>query len=347
MAKQLLDSATPVVTPKGLMQTIMVSLKANIPLFVEGSPGVGKSQIVHQAASAVAGELGEDFPVIELRGSTLDPVILGGLPDLAQDETVFKRPRCIPADGQGVIFIDELTSAVTPAVQAMLYQLVQDRQVGEHKLGDGWRIIGAGNLLSDKALASKMSTALRRRFWHVRLETDLAEWCEYAVEADYAIEVIAFLRFSPELLHDFDPTSTEANFPCPGTWELVSRLLKVTTDPDFLSLRLPGLIGRGAAAKFMGFLRVWKSMPSLDMILQNPNGAPTPDETDAGTMIALATGLSRRVDDRKVDAAITYLDRLPLEYSIMGVRDIGIRRPALQATGAFQKWQIRHQGEIR
>jgi hypothetical protein len=53
-----------------------------------------------------------------------------------------------------------------------------------------------------------------------------------------------------------------------------------------------GTVGRGAAIEFTGFLRVFRSLPSLDGILLNPGTAPIPNEPSA--LCAVATGLARR-----------------------------------------------------
>ena len=45
-----------------------------------------------------------------------------------------------------------------------------------------------------------MPTPLRNRFVHLEFEVDAQEWSEWAIQAGIRPEVIAFLRFRPELL---------------------------------------------------------------------------------------------------------------------------------------------------
>lgn len=40
---------------------------------------------------------------------------------------------------QGILFLDEITSAV-PSVSAAAYQLILDRRLGEYRVPDGWAI---------------------------------------------------------------------------------------------------------------------------------------------------------------------------------------------------------------
>ena len=51
--------------------------------------------------------------------------------------------------------------------KAAAYQLVLDRQLGDYKLPDGWAVVLAGNLLTDKAIVNQMSSALKNRFWFI------------------------------------------------------------------------------------------------------------------------------------------------------------------------------------
>src|SRR5437016_13057598 len=74
----------------------------------------------------------------------------------------------------------------------------------EYTLPDGWAIVAAGNRDSDRAVTTRMLTPLRNRFVHLDFEVDMQEWCEWAVRSDILFEVIAFLRFRPELLSAFD-----------------------------------------------------------------------------------------------------------------------------------------------
>ena len=88
-----------------LVEKIKRNRKTGVPTFIFGAPGVGKSQMVHQAAD------GDE--VIDVRLSMLDPVDLRGLPTVSKNangESVVEwaRPEFIPAEGKGIIFFDEI-----------------------------------------------------------------------------------------------------------------------------------------------------------------------------------------------------------------------------------------------
>src|SRR6266852_4292136 len=187
------------------------------PVFVWGGPGIGKSAVIAWLARSLKIQLQD------VRALLLDPVDLRGLPHLSEGRSKWATPDFLPREGEGILFLDELNSA-TAMVQASCYQLVLDRKLGEYTLPDGWAIVAAGNRESDRGVTTRMPTPLRNRFTHLQFEVDMQEWCEWGIRASIRPEVIAFVRFRPDLLSVFD---RDANaFPSPRSWAFVSKILK-------------------------------------------------------------------------------------------------------------------------
>ncbi len=198
-----------------LFESLRVLVSARQPVFIWSGPGCGKSSIVAQLAKTL------EIPLQDVRALLLDPVDLRGLPFLGSDgRSKWATPEFLPQDGSGILFLDELNSA--PAmVQASCYQLVLDRKLGEYTLPEGWAIIAAGNRDSDRAVTTRMPTPLRNRFVHLELEVDVQEWSEWAIQEGIRPELIAFLRFRPELLSQ--PDKDAHAFPSPRSWTVTGR----------------------------------------------------------------------------------------------------------------------------
>ena len=199
-----------------------------------------------------------------------------------------------------------------------------DRALGEYRLPDGWTVFAAGNREGDRAVTSRMSSALANRFVHLSFEPDLDDWSRWAMgQADLRPEVVAFLRWRPDLLHRFEPA--EKAFPSPRAWASVSHILAATPPAEIEFALYEGTVGRGAAIEFTGFLRVFRSLPSLDGILLNPATAPVPDEPSA--LCAVATGLARRATDQNF--AVGHPVRRPPRPRIRhAAGQVGDRAPA-------------------
>jgi MoxR-like ATPase len=325
--------------PSMLYEALLALIGERVPLHIWGPCGVGKSQIVFQVADDTQREFRD------VRAGQLDPVDLRGLPRITSLQTEWAPPKFLPTSGKGILFLDELTSA-PQMTQAACYQLVLDRRLGEYVLPDGWVVIAAGNPASERGVHFSMPRPLRNRFVHLNLEADLPEWCRWAVRAGIRSEIIAFLRFKPALLHDADATSDQNAWPTPRSWEMASNVLKGVAGKTGVwaaeteAQLLEGTIGQAATAEFVGFLRLFRQLPSIDEILLNPTSAPLPDEPSA--QIAIATALGRAMSDQSAAKGLTYLDRMPTEMRVLAMRDAAARDRAITSTPEFVRFGIEH-----
>ena len=98
---------------------ITTFIKADIPVNLIGSPGVGKSDVIKQVAKSLG------LKVIDFRLSTADPTDLTGLPFIKDGRSVFLPNEAFPIETDVVpegfngrlLFLDEITNAPM-AVQA-------------------------------------------------------------------------------------------------------------------------------------------------------------------------------------------------------------------------------------
>jgi len=162
---------------------------AGDPVMLWGPPGIGKSDIVHQ--------LGEKkgYKVIEFHAALRETVDLRGIPvpDLASGKTRWLIPDELPnaeRDGEhGYLFCDEINQA-SPQMQGVLGGLILYGVIGDYRLPPGWRVIAAGNRVSDRAAAQRMPTHLRNRFAHLFVTPDVDAWCKWANANKVAPEVV-------------------------------------------------------------------------------------------------------------------------------------------------------------
>ncbi len=316
--------------PSRINTTLKRLIRIRQPVFIWGPPGVGKSQVVSQVAEQLDREL------IDVRAVLLDPVDLRGLPHIDENRRAcWCPPDFLPADGSGILFLDELNAA-PPLVQAACYQLVLDRRLGEYLLPEGWSIIAAGNRETDRAVTHHMPSALANRFVHLNFDVDINEWLAWAEANRLAPEVSAFLRFRPNLLHDFDPQKNEKAFPTPRSWEFVSGILSGDPEacPDYELVA--GTVGEGAAAEFSGFLRTFRDLPDPDTLLASPETAEVPE--DPATLYAVCELLAGKAGTENMSQVIAYARRLPPEFSVLLVRDAARSNQEVIHTEAFNKW---------
>lgn len=319
--------------PTELAEAIHTLTIAKIPVMIWGTPGIGKSQIVAQVAAK------QQKPVKDIRAVQMDPTDLKGLPYFEDGKAKWAIPDFLPTDGEGILFLDEINSA-PPLVAAALYQLILDRRLGDYVLPDGWSIIAAGNNETDRGVTTRMPTPLANRFAHFTATTDIDDFSQWAASNGIRPEVIAFLRFRPELLNAFDAKSGDKAFATPRSWERISEAMNANPSDTIEFQVYTGLVGQAAAIEFVGFLKIFRNLPSIDAILLNPDTVKVPD--DAATMYAISGALARRADDNNVDRVFTYVDRMPDEFTVLTMADAARRAPEIQHSGAFVQFASKY-----
>ncbi|OGC77189.1 ATPase [candidate division WWE3 bacterium RIFOXYD1_FULL_39_9] len=330
--------------PSQVIDSLSALIQIKQPVFIWGAPGVGKSQVVKQVAQKQKPNKKKPFTLIDVRAVLLDPVDLRGLPHINGDNMAhWCPPAFLPHDSSscGILFLDELNAA-PPLTQAACYQLVLDRKLGEYTLPDGWMVIAAGNRENDKAVVHRIPSALANRFVHLNFEVDINDWVRWAMQNNIKTEVIAFLRYRTNLLHSFDPKkSDEKAFPSPRSWEFVSNILSTSPSKDIEFELIKGTVGEAAAAEFIGFLRICRKIPSPDAILMNPTKAEI--SNDPAVNYAICGALASRATEQTFGRIVEYLNRMPDEFSVLGIRDCTMGKPELYDTKAYIDWAVKHE----
>ena len=304
-----------------------------------GAPGCGKSAVGVQALPDALGLPRE--AVTMFRPSNHDPVDLTGLPLVTEDSTRWVTPDFLKQlnakaekFGRAIFLIDELNQSV-PMMFNTLNGLMLDRHLGEFHLHPGVLVLGTGNRQSDKAASNRMPSHTANRLLHLDMESDLDGWTNWALGAGMPMWLIAFLRFKPALLNEFDADRREN--PTERTWEMVGRLIGDEAVPMDLALDIAtGLVGAGPAAEVNAFREAMNDMPSPDAVLLDPEGAAVPEKPSV--RFAICGALAQRAKKDNFDSIVTYANRLPPEFSVLLVRDAFKLHKEIASTKAFIEW---------
>lgn len=255
------------------------------PVMLWGPPGVGKSQMIAQVANR------HDVPLIDIRLSQMEPSDLRGIPFRNKELVEWAIPAMLPDAHrhgmQGILFLDEITSA-PPSVSAAAYQLILDRKLGAYQVPAGWAIFAAGNRQGDRGVTYTMPAPLANRFSHFEVDINVDDWVAWAYANQIDDRVIAFIRFRPELLFDFDPAHNPAAFPSPRSWEFTHRALqKFEHHHELLLGALQACVGQAAGIEVKAFIDNLDQMPDLDAIVRGEK-VTAPREIDLQYAVASA-----------------------------------------------------------
>ena len=327
--------------PSLLSDTLKSLISINRTVAIEGAPGGGKTTLIQDVTAALG------LHYIEKHMPTM-LVEDFGIPVLGKDTLTYQIPDWFPAKGSkyddgtgGVLCFDDRNQA--PAdIQKVLANICQARTLHGVPLADNWAVVSTGNRQSDRAGANRVLSHLRNRETVLEFDTNLDDWSSWALTHGVKPEVVAFIRFRPGLLHDFDANKDQN--PTPRSWvEGVSAVLGVVPfEAEYDCFK--GAVGEGAAAEFVGFMKIYRKLPNPDAILLNPDTADVP--SDPATLYALSGAISARMSSANMDRAVTYLSRCPAELSVLAMSMAVRRDPMVTSTKGFIDWSIKHQSVL-
>ena len=320
-----------------------------------GAPGVGKSSMVHKLGETLKQQLKKKVVVRDIRLLLFNPVDLRGIPvaDAQREFAIWLKPKIFDFDPSdkvvNILFFDELPNA-PQSVQNAALQIVQDRQIGEHRIPDNTLIIGAGNRVTDRAGANRLTTSMANRFQHFTAVPSIQDWKQWAIPAKIDHRIIGFLNFRENLLFKFDASQDEYAFPTPRSWEMASNFLSIAKQnlgisQDIMSLVAP-CVGRGVAAEFNGYLRVYENLPSIDDIVAG-KAVETPNKPDV--LYALCSSLVARIaeikDVKQKENVIKFITQIPVDFGVKTFHDM-LSLPncedMLRQSKSFLNWAGKH-----
>lgn len=317
----------------------------NEPIYLHGEPGCGKTEGTTAACAAL------DMQLIDFRAGQFDSVDFRGLPvaDRENKLTEWLMAGILPFKGnpkfdpnqRKLIFADEINAALMP-VQGVLYQLFQERRIGEFELQPNTYLMAAGNRDGDRGATNRLATPLANRFTHFGIVPDAKVWAQWASSVGHVPELIAFLLFRTELISTFDPAKPDKAFATPRTWDKAGRYFRRQMPEDIKMAAIQGAVGEGPAVEFWGFVDVIKDMPNLKDIEKNPTKVEVSERPEI--RYAVAAGIAGALNLENVKPFDTYLRRMDPEFGIMAWQLALTRDKTLAGTREFIDYATLYRG---
>lgn len=248
-----------------MIDVIKLAYAAGKPILLEGRHGVGKSQLIEQAAD----ELGVSCITRDL--SLMEPTDLIGLPVQDGGRTRYSPPSFLPDSGRGLLVFEELNRS-EKYMMAPCLQLLTARTLNDYSLPKGWVTVAAINPASDGYDTSQLDAALLSRFIRIEIVPCVKSWLSWGSDAGIHPSVLKFVSQTPDIF-----AAAESN---PRSWAYVSDVLKAyqavgVADENLLVVSLAGIIGDSLATAFVqASLREEEAIPA-DAILNEYEKART------------------------------------------------------------------------
>lgn len=309
-------------------------------VFLLGAAGIGKSEVVFQAAEILGKSIDNWQGVVDIRLSQMEPTDLRGIPaaDMATKLATWCRFDTLPTTGSGIIFLDEITSA-PQSIQAAAYQLVLTPQ--DFGVPDTWMIVAAGNSKSDRGVTYNIGGPLLNRFCQLEVDATLDDFMEHAVTKGIRPEILSFLKDRPDFLHKFEPVGGDIKpFPTPRSWFAVSDTLDIDLPEEVRAEIIAGDVGQEAGISFEAHLRVYGEMPRIDDILA---GKDVEVPTKLNVLYCVSMGLALRLDKSNFNDAWKFLQRCPSEIQTLTIKLAYKRDKDIAKSPAYAQWAMANQ----
>lgn len=325
--------------PSELETLLESAIGARAPVLITGAPGIGKSEIVHQAATRAGYDMLLSHPVVS------DPTDFKGLPWVSDDKTYATFLPfgdfnfALKATKPTVWFLDDLGQA-PPSVQAACMQLLLARRVNGHALPECITFVAATNRRTDGAGVTGMLEPVKSRFATiVELKPQVDDWTKWAMANGIPTALIAFIRYRPDLLSKFEKNQDMVNSPCPRTWYNAARIEALGLPSAVETIAMGGAVGAGAAAEYLAFRTMASALQSIDDIIKAPMSAKIPTEVDQ--RYAICVGLACKANKSNFGAIVKYVQRLYSagygDFAVLTVRDAVTHDRILASTKAFEE----------
>ena len=207
------------------------------PVLLLGAPGIGKTQIMEQAAR----ECGVALVAYTITHHTRQSAI--GLPFISKKEyggreysaTEYTMSEIVASIynrmsetglSEGILFIDEINCVSETLAPAML-QFLQCKSFGNHEIPKGWVIVAAGNPPEYNKSVREFDVVTLDRVKKILVEPDYQTWREYAYKENMHPAILSYLELRNNCFYQMETTIDGKQFATPRGWEDLSRMMEV------------------------------------------------------------------------------------------------------------------------
>lgn len=202
------------------------------PIFLLGSPGIGKTAIMEQ----IAQELGIALVSYSMTHHTRQSAL--GLPfithkqykgmefdisEYTMSEIIASVYEVMEQTGieQGILFLDEI-NCVSETLAPSMLQFLQYKVFGRHQVPEGWVIVTAGNPPEYNKSVREFDVVTMDRMKLVEVEADYPTWKEYALKKGIHNAVTTYLDMKKGDFYKVETTVSGRSYVTARGWEDLS-----------------------------------------------------------------------------------------------------------------------------
>jgi hypothetical protein len=236
-AKQQIKNAITAYFTKDEFGGYVIPIERQRPVFLMGSPGIGKTAIMEQ----ITQELGIGLVIYSMTHHTRQSAI--GLPfitrktyggqeydvsEYTMSEIIASVYDMIEEAGQleGILFLDEINCVSETLAPAML-QFLQFKIFGRHRVPDGWIVVTAGNPPEYNKSVRDFDIVTWDRLKRINVEPDYEVWKEYGSSKGVHPAVLTYLDIKKDNFYLVETTVDGKTFVTARGWVDLAEMLRL------------------------------------------------------------------------------------------------------------------------
>ena len=247
-----------------------------------GASGIGKTAIPKQVARRRAGGAGVPYVALHVPTMTLEDCHIPTMSDekayfdrrvsrrfkllfdfVANVKKGLKKGEAYPLDQCPILAIEELNRGADKSVTRAIFTMLDDRMVGDLLIPDEVQMVVTMNPTGGGMAVNEFERdpAMRRRLLPIGVTYNYGDFMKHAIAMKFHSTVVEHLGAHPQALYDEKMAAAGKVFPCPATWENVSRIAHRFEEMDVSLLgaagraAVAGAVGSGAAGEFLEFVK--------------------------------------------------------------------------------------------
>ncbi len=214
------------------------------PIFLLGSPGIGKTAIMEQ----IAQELGIALVSYSMTHHTRQSAL--GLPfithktykgmefdisEYTMSEIIASIYEVMEHSGieEGILFLDEI-NCVSETLAPSMLQFLQYKIFGKHKVPEGWVIVTAGNPPEYNKSVREFDVVTMDRMKLVEVEADYTTWKKYALKQGIHNAVTTYLDMKKSDFYRVEINVGGKSYVTARGWEDLSAAMLLCEEEGFV-----------------------------------------------------------------------------------------------------------------
>lgn len=242
-AKIQIERAVKIYLAKDRLGNYRIPIRQQRPVYLLGSPGIGKTAIVEQVAEEMDIALVAYSMTHHTRQSALGlPFIVhreyGGkefdISEYTMSEIVASVYETMEKSGkkEGILFLDEI-NCVSETLAPSMLQFLQYKTFGRHKVPEGWVIVTAGNPPQYNRSVREFDIVTLDRLKLIEIEADYEPWRLYGLNKGLHGAVLSYLDIRKSDFYVIENTPKGKSYVTARGWEDLSEALYLYEEQDF------------------------------------------------------------------------------------------------------------------